>query len=486
MATPVLRVVRIDGSEEIVPLDKAEIRIGKGSREDFGNDIVLEDVTVSRRHARVVRGRDGFYVEDLGSRNHTFVNEERAERRRLADGDRITVGISAIVFEDGSARGSVGGDVGAPRLDRSSTIDLNYMILERVSEIVAGAADREEYFSEILDLLLKSVRAQAAHLALMAESGPELKSSRGGLPFPFELAARAAAERRAFAAEGRDAEGRLLRHLVAPLAREARTVGVLCLSSAKDGFSANDLVIAAAVANQTAAGLERVALNQRIRDETVVRSNLERFFSPSVAARIAKDSAALGVLPFSPERAEASILFTDIRDFTALIAATGPARLAEILAEHFEMMAEIVFAHGGVLDRYVGDSIMAVFGVPENPEGHAERAVRCGLAILDAHLAWTPTLPESERFDLRLGVNSGEVVAGYFGAARRREYSVLGSPVVVAKRLESLAEVNGMLVGAATKAALGEALALEPVPGLLDPKGGWPVEAYRPVRGGAG
>jgi adenylate cyclase len=491
MITPTLRVLRLDGSEELFPLDGDSVTVGK-DYEDSGisNDLKLEDATVSRRHARLTREGVEWWIADLGSRNHTFVNDERVEKQRLVPGDRIGIGLTTIYFDAPRAESIDTSDaaIKSDQLDPSRTVDLNYIILERLSEAVAKAADPDEFFHAVLELTVKSIRTDRACILLVQpDSSFEERAFLGTDGNPdLEAVRSAAATRHSEIGERREAGHPVRRTIAAPLVRDGRTVAVLLLESSRRAFDANDLTLATAVANQAAAGLERLMLIARVREETLVRSSLERFFSPAVAAKIARESGGISGLTLRPEKVDASILFTDIRSFTRLTERFSATEIAEILRDHFSLLTDIVFAHGGILDKFIGDSIMAVFGPPEGSAGHAARAVECALDILESHECFKAEQPGSRCFDIRIGVNSGSVVAGYFGSPRRMEYTVLGNPVVIAKRLESLAPPNGVLVGQgaceAYEADGGEGLIFTPAPGIVEPKSGEILTAFVPTR----
>jgi len=195
-----------------------------------------------------------------------------------------------------------------------------------------------------------------------------------------------------------------------------------------------------------------------------------RSFVPSgVADRI-------GATPIEQEEIEATILFSDIRGFSTMAERMSPRQVADLLARHLSAMAEVVLDHGGMIDKFAGDAVMAVFGAPDPQPDHAERALRCALdmhrrqAELNAGAA-TP-------LDMGIGVNTGVVVAGTVGGGGRLEYTVVGDAVNVAQRLQSVAAAGEVIASAATvRAAPG--VAAEPA-GAQEVKGRRePIEIYR-------
>jgi adenylate cyclase len=141
-----------------------------------------------------------------------------------------------------------------------------------------------------------------------------------------------------------------------------------------------------------------------------------------------------------------TVLFSDIRGFTTLSERCSAEEVVTILTRYFSVMVAIVFRHNGTLDKFVGDAIMAVFGAPLDRTDQAEAACRCALEmqaalkVLNAELEAQghPTLA------IGVGVNSGEVIAGFIGAESRMEYTVIGDAVNLASRLEGTTKEYGV------------------------------------------
>ncbi|HEX4574815.1 MAG TPA: adenylate/guanylate cyclase domain-containing protein, partial [Gemmatimonadales bacterium] len=142
------------------------------------------------------------------------------------------------------------------------------------------------------------------------------------------------------------------------------------------------------------------------------------------------------------------IFFSDIRGFTPLSEAMGPDQIATLLTEYFTEMVEMVFEHGGTLDKFMGDAIMALWGAPIAHEDDADRALRCALGQLTALEKLNAKWQEQGRPELRIGIgiNFGEVFAGNIGSDRRLEYTVIGDAVNTAKRLCDTAGPNEILI----------------------------------------
>jgi class 3 adenylate cyclase len=215
---------------------------------------------------------------------------------------------------------------------------------------------------------------------------------------------------------------------------------------------ASDLTSSAANAGLvTAGGLYvgvRRAYLDRLRERALFARALAAFLPPEVAELVQASPSALSL----NQEVEATVVFSDIRGFSTLAERLAPRQVGELVRLHLGAMAEIVAAHAGMLDKFAGDAVMAVFGTPRTIEDHAERALRCGVAMqrrqarLNAEAARLG-LPACH---IGIGVNSGKVIAGTVGGPGRLDYTVLGDAVNVAQRLQSEALAGEILASAAT------------------------------------
>jgi class 3 adenylate cyclase/ActR/RegA family two-component response regulator len=213
------------------------------------------------------------------------------------------------------------------------------------------------------------------------------------------------------------------------------------------------------------------------------------------AAVVAKQTAAATLSSYVPqqvverlasgdmtqEELEVSVLFSDIRGFSTIAERLSARDIAEIVGRHLGAMAEVVTEHGGMIDKFQGDAVMAVFGAPEPLEDHAERALRCAIAMqrrqneLNAQGWGTDAV---EILAIGVGVNTGLVVAGAVGGGGRLEYTVIGDAVNVAQRLQSEAD-GGEIVASASTVAAANGIESEPI-GPRQVKGREePVEVFR-------
>ena len=188
-----------------------------------------------------------------------------------------------------------------------------------------------------------------------------------------------------------------------------------------------------------------------------IRDAFQHYVNPEITELIAQEP---GRLRLGGERRPITVLFSDIRGFTGMAERVPPETLGELLNQYLEAMTDVVFAHGGLLDKYIGDAVMAFWGAPADCPDHA---IRCCDAALDMrtalerlNLGWREAgLPQIE---IRIGINTGDAIVGNFGSSRRFSYTAVGDDVNLASRLEQLNERygTGVLISASTRRAIGD------------------------------
>ena len=241
--------------------------------------------------------------------------------------------------------------------------------------------------------------------------------------------------------------------MCAPLWNKDEVIGIIHVDSPMltNCFTVNDLDLLTALANYAAVAVERARLNQKILAEEKKRERLGRFLSPEVANRILAqaDGAELG----APEVREVSVLFADISGFTSMSETMSPSAVALLLNDYLSRMTDVIFKYEGTLDKYIGDAIMAVFGAPLDMPDHAPRAIKAALEMQERLAEWNADRKEGPAFKIRIGINSGNAVAGEIGSIKKKEYTVLGDTVNTASRLESsVAKPGSVVIGANTLA----------------------------------
>jgi len=224
--------------------------------------------------------------------------------------------------------------------------------------------------------------------------------------------------------------------------------------------------------------VERTLAERRL----IAYKEASALFISEGARAAAEDRAARGeALAFRADERTVSIMFSDLVGFTPMSSTLAPADLITLLNDYFDVMCPIVKQHGGDIDKFIGDAIMAVFDEVRGKPPAAVRAVRAGLAM-QAAMPWF-NQGRSIQLAMRIGINTGPVVRGDLGSrVVRRDYTVIGDTVNQANRYESRCPPGEVLVSKSTRDALGDRARVREMPGLAlkgvkDPVTGYVVEA---------
>ncbi len=177
-----------------------------------------------------------------------------------------------------------------------------------------------------------------------------------------------------------------------------------------------------------------------LRERDKVKSALSTYHSKELV-----DKVLSGELQIGGERKEATVLFTDIRGFTTLSEKMEPALLFQILNQYLSSMVNVILEHGGHIDKFIGDGILAVWGVPDAKDGDTDRAIACCLAMRTALQRLNTKFSEQgvQEFHIGMGLNFGPVIAGNIGSNERMEYTIIGDTVNTATRIETLTKTVG-------------------------------------------
>jgi adenylate cyclase len=182
-------------------------------------------------------------------------------------------------------------------------------------------------------------------------------------------------------------------------------------------------------------------------------------FSRFVNPHVVQELVAHGGLSRGGESRQISILFSDIRGFTTLSEKRTPQEIVALLNRYFTLQVEVVFRHGGSLDKFIGDCIMAFWGAPLDDPNHAKNAVAAALEMADVLQRFKHELGEQDaEFDVGIGIHSGPAVIGLIGSDQRREYTAIGDTVNLGSRIEGLTKgVSRILVSRDTMELCGDA-----------------------------
>ncbi|HEV8629297.1 MAG TPA: adenylate/guanylate cyclase domain-containing protein [Thermoanaerobaculia bacterium] len=247
--------------------------------------------------------------------------------------------------------------------------------------------------------------------------------------------------------------------MCAPLWSSDNIIGVMQVDSPFHAgtFNEGDLDLFTALANYAAVAVERIRYAERAEFERQVRGRLERYHSPAVIELVMSQGNVAEESVHRLKSARVTVLFADVVGFTPLAENLPPEEIADVLEGFFTHSVEAIFAHGGTLDKFIGDCVMAFFGAPMPQADHAQRAVRTAIDIQRSIKKWNDERAGRGATPLlsRIALNSGPVVVGDVGSNRRVDYTVLGNTVNVAARLEQAATGPGeIVIGGATLAEL--------------------------------
>jgi adenylate cyclase len=247
-------------------------------------------------------------------------------------------------------------------------------------------------------------------------------------------------------------------------------IQVLNKSGTKEGmqnFTQDDTRLLEAFASQAAVSLENARLlesTRRMADDlraaleaernlTIEKAKMGAYVPRNVVDQISRNREEK--LALGGKTIVASVLFSDIKGFTALSEKLDPQEIVKFLNVYMTAMCHAIESEGGIVDKFIGDGIMAVF-TSEHAADHAYAAVRAALSMQRALADMRQTQPLVQGLQMRIGINTGEVVAGNIGSETRMDYTVIGDNVNVASRIEGACVPDGVLVSASTWAHVRE------------------------------
>ena len=477
---------------------KTDMSIGRTE----GNDLVLNHPSVSRKHARL-EGRDGrWWIVDLKSTNGVKVNGNLVTESAVHPGDKILIGsvqldlkampsvdftadsmfdnpsgtvirrISDFNSEFGLDLGEIQEAAGyrppsepGVKPEPSVTREKIFQVLVQVARAMLQSDDLNSLLNTVMDMVFKYLPVERGLIILFDEDGepvPKLTKFIEGadaqdIPISRTILKMVAEQQVALMTSNALEDARLLggksiaihgirSAMCVPLWNRNRVIGAVQVDSPIHigRFTEEDLDLITALANFAAVAVERAQLSEKIEQERKIRSKMERYHSPAVIDEIVKGAADEDVIKI----ADVSILFADISGFTTVSETKAPEEVAAYLSNFFSAAVDAIFAYGGTLDKFIGDAVMAFFGAPIPQEDHSDRAIMAALMMMDRVDQWNAQrevegLPPVR---IRIGINSGPAVVGNVGTEKRVDYTVLGSSVNIASRLESGVAKPGQLV----------------------------------------
>jgi adenylate cyclase len=248
-----------------------------------------------------------------------------------------------------------------------------------------------------------------------------------------------------------------------PLLYNDKLLGAMHMDSmlATGAFTEKDLLLFSGIATQAASPSRTSMLAKKIEHEASTRAQFQRLLSPNLVEQIVSGQLTLDQ---GGSRREVTMLFADIRGFTAMSERHAPEEMVVTLNEYFEVMVDVLFRHGGTLDKYVGDEIIGLFGAPVELVDAPLRSIRCALDMMRALEEFNRLRADQgrERISIGIGINTGSVIAGAIGSSRTLQYTVIGDAVNVASRLCSLAKPGEIIISDSTLSSVGPHILVEP------------------------
>lgn len=520
-----------DGKRGVLELIKPVTTVGRGT----ANDLVLNDSSVSRFHAVIKAQDNSVNIADRGSTNGIIINGQKIDQEsELQNGDIVQVGQYELRLESMDEKG-----IQVRRAEWPSTLDhimhgrTGQASLARGTQVADSAVvdlagrvkklERENYLLTVLyeagkalhsKLSLDGISEQVITLAsliegvergfvmLFDESGEVMRQSEVLYRNPQSSASQAQIilsksvldtirkERQPILIEDLSADERfsgseslkisgLRSAMCAPLLGANRLFGVLYVDNMEkaSAFTQEELNVFALIAAQAGAAIDSAMAHRKIAQQAEQRLALERFLAPEVAEMVvANPDIRLGGV-----NQKVSVMFADIRGFTPLSENLEPARVVEILNEYFTRVTDVIFDHEGMIDKYIGDAVMAVFGAPLSKGNDAANAVKSAIHIqrLIAEMNRDAGARGWPKLKIGIGVNTGTVTVGNIGSPRRLDYTVVGDAVNTASRLMANAKGGEILISQSTAADLGEKFELTELPALKVKGRSEPVNLFR-------
>jgi len=250
-----------------------------------------------------------------------------------------------------------------------------------------------------------------------------------------------------FSNRGTNQEGSLA---CVPIITEGRSVGVINFRDNVPGcFGPNDLRFFELIADQLSITTSLVRTYQDLLELEKKRMNLSRYFSRGLAEHLVADDRMTGL---GGQKKIVTVVFADITSFTTLLDSNPVEQVVEVLNRFFETVVPVIFKHGGMLDKFLGDGVMAVFGIPDETDMDPVKAIHCAVDIQQGVNELKEKLVADGLFAIEvcIGISTGLVVAGNIGSQEQMNYTVIGEPVNLAQRLESISSPGEIIVSSFT------------------------------------
>jgi adenylate cyclase len=500
------------GQHRVYDMTETIITIGRAP----DNVLWLDDPSLSRRHAEIRKLGNDWVVRDAGSFNGTYLNDVSITQEGLRAGDRVQLGTSVIYFVP-SPEAVAGGDTGrltpvggdataeAAQKEREAISNKlrNFVSLLEITKAVNSELSKTRLLTMVVQKSIELVYAERGFLILLNDKvggdGDGDGDSGGDPEMVFEVAQ----TRDGSAIENPEkqistsvigdvttkgepvitinAQNDLgsfmsivaleVRSLICvPLKARDKILGALYVDShvSTREFTEELLNLLQAFADQAAIALQNANLYDEVVESQKQEKRIRTVFQRYVPANVIKEVLNLGEGAQLSESKEVTVLFSDIRSFTSISERLQAEEVVEFLNAYLQRMVDIVVDEDGIVDKFIGDAVMAIWGAPVSREDDALRAVRAAVRMLDGVDAFNADQRKKGGVEIEIGIglHTGRVVAGNVGSDKKMEYTVIGDTVNVASRVEGLCKSvkANLLITAETYRAVGGQLEVKAMP----------------------
>ncbi len=448
------------------------------------NSLWLDDPNMSRRHCEVRQQNGRYIAKDLGSFNGTFINNLSMSEQVLKPGDRLQFGSTSAYFipVEGqqvgeevigagtvagsvpSGAGGVGSDLTSEQADEAREATSrklrNFMALLEIVKAVSSELDTNRLLEIVVGKAIDLIHAERGFCVLFEDGKRVFRVARTqkGDPIadPEKQISGSVLDGVSTSGEPvltinaqQDLGGFMsivaleVRSLICvPLKVKEKTRGAIYVDShvAQREFTDESMNLLQAFADQAAIALDNARLYDEVVESREMEKKIRRIFQKYVPADVVREVLNIKEGTRLSSRQVATVLFSDIRAFTSMSERMAPEEVVSFLNEYLKRMVDIVIEEGGIVDKFVGDAVMAVFGAPVTRPDDPVRAVRAGLRMLEELERFNAERQAAGKDPIRIGVgiHTGALIAGNIGSDKKMEYTVIGDTVNLSSRIQDL------------------------------------------------
>ncbi|KAJ1340180.1 hypothetical protein BSLG_005173 [Batrachochytrium salamandrivorans] len=459
-----------------------------GRKED--NDIPISDGKISKYHAEIVRAKDGYFIRDKNSSNGVRVNGNLiapGKLIQLIDNIAVEIGGISLEFHDSvhhndSSISPV--DQQADYLDLVTILPSEFKYEETVTIRAELETEEDVGFSRIEEVddveILKQdyeklrLAYELSKMSVTDDIGKLLAKSMElifdvipidrGVVLLVDQNTAVLSQHYVKLREGKANENREI-YSSTILQKVYTSRKCLITSDACEdhaySFHSKDLSLVKAISNQTAMVIENMNLIKEVAKKARITEQLSRFLPPHVVEKMKEHPE---IIRKGGRETVGTVIFADIRGFTNLSEKSSPAEVVNLLNDYFERLVKIVFRRGGIVDKYVGDALMAVFGTLVEDKDAEYRSVVAALEFQDAIRDMNIERQRAGKDPISIGVsvNTGELLAGFIGSSQRLEYTCIGDTVNTSSRMCDLAQKDQVLISERTYECVRDRIECDP------------------------